>query len=122
MQLINNFNKVICFALCVIDIFTQYACVIFIKDKKDPTITNAFQKILDESNRKPNKIWVDKDSEFYNRSMKSFLQKNDIEMYSTHNERKCAVAERFIRTVKNKIINTWSQYQKCVYWTIRWDS
>ena len=49
-------------------------------------ITNAFQKILDESNRKPNKIWVDKGSEFYNRSMKSFLQNNDIEMYSTHNE------------------------------------
>ena len=50
------------------------------------TITNAFQKILDESNRKPNKIWVDKGSEFYNRSMKSWLEKNDIEMYSTHNE------------------------------------
>ena len=50
------------------------------------TITNAFQKILDEANRKPNKIWVDKGSEFYNRSMKSWLEKNDIEMYSTHNE------------------------------------
>ena len=44
------------------------------------------KKILDGSNRKPNEIWVDKDSEFYNRSMKSFLQNNDIEMYSTHNE------------------------------------
>ena len=47
-----------------------------------------FKKILDESNRKPNKIWVDKCSEFYNRSMKSFLQNNNIGMYSTHNDGK----------------------------------
>ena len=50
------------------------------------TITNAFQKSSDESNRKPNNIFVDKDTEFYNRSMKSWFQDTDIEMYSTHNE------------------------------------
>ena len=50
--------------------------IIPLKDNKAVTVTNAFQKILDESNRKQNKIWVDKGSEFYNRSMKSFLQKN----------------------------------------------
>ena len=70
------------------------------KDKRGITITNAFQKILDESNHKPNKIWIDKGSEFYNRSMEPFLQSNDIEMSSMHNERKCAIAERFIRTLK----------------------
>ena len=69
-------------------------------------ITNAFKKIFDESNRKPNKIWVDRDSEFYNRLMKSWLQKNDIEMYSTHNEGKYVVAERFIKTFKINLINT----------------
>ena len=63
----------------------------------------CFSKLLDESNHKPNKIWVDKGSEFYNRSMKSWLEKNDIEMYSTYNEGKSVVAERFIRTLKNKI-------------------
>ena len=52
------------------------------------TITNAFQKLLDESNCKPNKIWVDKGSEFYNRSMKSWLWKNYVEIYSTHHEGK----------------------------------
>ena len=67
------------------------------------TITNAFQKILDESNHKRNKIWTDKGSEFYNRSMKSWLEKYAIEMYSTHNKRKSVVAERFIKTLKNKI-------------------
>ena len=56
-----------------------------LKDKRGITITNAFQKFLDESNCKPNKIWVDKGSEFYNRSMKSFLKNNDIEMFSKDN-------------------------------------
>ena len=62
-----------------------------------------FQKILKESDTKPNKIWVDRGSEFYNRSMKSWLEKNGIEMYSTHNKGKYVIAERFIRALKNKI-------------------
>ena len=69
MQLMNNLNKGFRFLLCVIDTYSKHAWVIPLKDKKVITITNAFQKILYESNRKPNKIWVDKGSEFYNRSM-----------------------------------------------------
>ena len=65
-----------------------------------------FKKNLKEPYRKPNKIWVDKGSEFYYRSMKSFLHKNEIEMYSVHNKGKSVAAERFIRTFKNKILNT----------------
>ena len=65
------------------------------KRQKNITITNAFQKFLDNSNCKSNKIWVDKVSKFYNRSVKSWLLDNDIEMYSIHNEGKC-VTERFI--------------------------
>ena len=80
MQLISKFNKGVCFLLCVIDIFSKYTQVIPLKDRRGITITNAFQKILDESNRKPNKKWVDKGSEFYNRSTKSYLEKNAIEM------------------------------------------
>ena len=78
MQLISRFNKGIRFLLCVIDIFSKYAWVILSKDKKGITITNVFQKISKESNRKPNKIWADKSSKFYNRSMKSWLEKNSI--------------------------------------------
>ena len=89
--------------MCVIDIFSKYAWVVPLKDKKGISIVNAFQKILKESDRKPNKIWVDKGSEFYNSSFKKWLKDNDIEMYSTHNEGKSVVAERFIRTLKNKI-------------------
>ena len=66
MQLISKFNKVFRFLLCVIDIFSKYAWVVSLKDKKGITITNAFQKILNKSNRKPNKMWADKGSEFYN--------------------------------------------------------
>ena len=79
------------------------------------TITKAFQNILGESNRKLNKIWVDKGSKFYNRSMKSWLQDNDIELYSTHNERNSVVAERFIRTLKNKIYKYMASISKIVY-------
>ena len=78
MQLISKFNKGFRFLLCVIDIYSKYTWVILLKDKKGITIANAFQKILKESNRKPNKIWVDKGSKFYNRSIKSWLEKNDI--------------------------------------------
>ena len=73
------------------------------KDKNDVSIVNAFQKLLDKSGRKPNKIWVEKGSEFYNRSFKKWLKENDIEMYSIHNEGKSVVAERYIRTIKTKI-------------------
>ena len=71
--------------------------------------------MLDESIRKPNKIWVDKGSEFYNGSMKSFLQNNDTEMYSTHNEGKSVADERFISTLKNKIYKYMTSVSKNVY-------
>ena len=70
MQLIRKFNRGFRFLLCVNDIFSKYASVIPLKDKKGVSIVDAFQKILDDSNRKPNKIWVDKGSEFYNNSFK----------------------------------------------------
>ena len=84
------------------------------KDKVGVTITNAFQKIIDESNRKPNKMWVDKGSEFYNRSMKSFLQNGDTDMYSTHNEEKSVVAETIIRALENKIYKCMTSISKNV--------
>ena len=64
MQLISKFNKGFRFLLCVIDIFSKCAWVVPLKDKKGITITNDFQKILKKSNRKPNKIWIDKGSDF----------------------------------------------------------
>ena len=103
MQLLSKYNKGIRFLLCFIDIFSKYACVVPLKNKKGVSIVKAFQSILKQSNRKPNKIWVDKGSEFYNAYFKKWLRDNDIVMYSTHNEGKSVVAERFIRTLKSKI-------------------
>ena len=77
MQLISKFNKVFRFLLCVIDIHSKYAWVISLKDLEG--------------------------SYFYNRSMKSFLKINDIKIFSTHNERKFAIGEKFIRTLKNEV-------------------
>ena len=74
-----------------------------------------FKKILDESNSKPNKTWVVKRNEFYNRSMISWLQNDDVEMHSTHNEGKSVVAKRFIRTLKNKIYKHMTSIWKNVY-------
>ena len=111
MQLISKFNKGFRFLLCVIDTFSKYAWVVPLKDKKGVTIENIFKK----SNRKPNKIWVDKGSDFYNNCFKKWLQDNDIVMYSTYNEGKSVVAERFIRTLRNKIYKYMTSISKNVY-------
>ena len=82
-------------------IFSLNTHVFFWKMKK--VLQLLFKKILDQSNGKPNKIWVDKGDEFYNGSVKSWLQDNNTEMYSVHNEGKSVAGERFIWTLKNKI-------------------
>ena len=103
MQLISAFNEGIRFLLFVIYLFSKYSWVVPLKVKKGITITNTFQKMLGESRRKPNKIWVDKGSEVYNKPMISWLQDNNTEMYSTDNEGKSGVAEISIKTLKTKI-------------------
>ena len=115
MQLISKSNKGFRFLLCVIDIYSKCPWLIPLKYKKGISIVNGFQKILKEYNRKPNKIWVDKVSEFYNNCFKKWLKDNDIEMYSIHNEGKSVVAERFIRTLKTKIYKYMTSVSKNVY-------
>ena len=98
MQLISKFRKWFRFLLCVFDIYSKYVWFVPLKWEKGIEITNASLNFLGDSNRKPDKFWVDKGSEFYKRSMKSWLQDNIIKMYSAHNERKSVIAERCIRT------------------------
>ena len=78
MQLISKFNKGSWFLLCVVDVYSKYVWLVPLKDKKGITNTNTFQEIWDVANPKPIKMWVDKGSEFYSRSMKSWLQDNYI--------------------------------------------
>ena len=123
MQLISKFNKGFKFLLCVIDIFSKYAWVVPLNDKKGVSIVNAFQKKLIDSDRseakskehKPDKIWIDKGSEFYNNYFKKWLKGNDVEMYQIHNEGKSVVAERFIRTLKTKTYKYMTSVSKNVH-------
>ena len=117
MQSLSKYNKGIKYLLCAIDLFSKYAWVVPIKDKKGTSIVNAFKKIISEG-RKPNKIWVDQGSEFYNNTFKGFLKTNNIEMYSTYNEGKSVVAGRLIRTLKNKIFKHMTAVSKKFYFDV----
>ena len=72
------------------------------------------KKILSESNRTPNKIWVDQGRELYNNTFKDFLKRNNIGMYSKYNEGESVLDERFIRTLKNKIFKHMTAVSKNV--------
>ena len=118
MQSLSRKNKGIKYLLCAIDLYSKYAFVIPLKDKKGISIVNAFNKIIKQSNRKPNKIWVDKGGEFFNHVFKKWLSDNNIIMYATFNEGKSVVAERFIRTLKNKLYKHMTATGKNVYYDV----
>ena len=118
MQSLSRKNKGIKYLLCVIDLYSKYAFVIPVKDKKGISVTNGFNKIIKQSNRKPNKIWVDQGGEFCNNVFKKWLSDNDIIMYSMYNEGKSVVAERFIRTLKTKLYKHMTAIGKNVYYDV----
>ena len=115
--IIRKFKKRKVYSFCAIDLFSKYAWFVPVKDKEGTIIVNASKKIISEG-RKPNKIWVDQGNEFYSKSFKDFLKMNNIEMYSTYNEAKSFVAERFIRTLKNKIFKHMAAISKNVYFDV----
>ena len=115
MQSLSRYNKGFKDLLYAIDLFSRYAWVIPIKDKKGTSIVNAFKKIISKGQRNPSKIWIDQGSEFYNQSFKDFLKISNIEMYSTFNEGKSVVAERFIRTLQNTIFKPMTTISKNIY-------
>ena len=118
MQTISRKNKGIKYLLCTIDLYSKYAFVIPLKDKEGISIVNAFDEIIKKSGKKTNKIWVDQGGEFYNNVFKKWLSDNDIIMYSTYNEGKSVVAERFIRTLKNKSYKHMTATDKNVYYDV----
>ena len=118
MQSLSRKNKGIKYLLCAIDLYSKYAFVIPLKHKKGISIVNALNKIIKQSNGKPNKIWVDQGGEFYNNVFEKWLSDNDINMYSTYNEGKSVVAERFIRTFKNKLYKHMTATGENVYYNV----
>ena len=102
----SKWNKGYKYLLMVIDVFSKYGWIITLKDKKGESIMNAFKTIFKEG-RKPQYLWVDKGKEFYNKDLKDLLEKHNIQMYSTENEEKSSVVERWNRTIKSKM---WKQF------------
>ena len=90
----------------VLDVFSKYGWIVPLKDKKGETVTQAFKTIFKEG-RKPQYLWTDKGKEYYNKNMKELLEKNGITLYSTENEEKSSVCERWNRTIKSKM---WKQF------------
>ena len=107
MGSLSSKKKNLKYLLCVIDIFTKYAWFKPTKDRKGKTFLNAFIEILNESNHKPNKLWVEQGREFYNELMQEWLDSNDILMFYRHNEGKSVIVERFIKTLKAKSYKNW---------------
>jgi transposase InsO family protein len=89
------------YILTVIDVFSKYSFCVPLKTKTGVEITEAFQKIFKDSGRMPKKLWTDKGVEFYNKTFLKFLNKNNIELYSTESEIKGSVIERYNRSIKD---------------------
>ena len=101
MQSLSKYNKGIKYLLCVIDLFSKYAWVVPLRDKRGINIVNAFQKIISEG-RKPNKLWVDHGGEFYYKLLKI----NIIEMYSTYNAGNLLLLKDLLEGLKTRFLST----------------
>ena len=101
MKSLSSKNKNVKYLSCVIDIFTKYA---WVKPLKNKNVKQFLIEIVNESNHKPNKLWVDQGREFCNKLMQEWLHNNDFLMTSTYNEGKSVIPERFIKPLKAKSI------------------
>ena len=108
MQAFSKFNRGVKYLLAVIDIFSKYGWLIPLKDKTGKSVASALKTIFKE--RKPEKMWVDKGKEFYNKDVKDL-----VELYSTENEEKSSVVERWIRTMKEKMWKYFTDKNTNVY-------
>ena len=106
MQQFSKWNKGFKYLLMVIDVFSKYGCIVALKNKQGETVEEAFQSIF-KNGRKPEYLCTVKGSEFYNKHVKELLGKNKTTLYSTENEEKLSVVERWNRTIKNKM---WKQF------------
>ena len=105
--------------MCAIDLFSKYAWVVRLKDKRRISIVNAFQKILDGSNRKPNKIWLHQGGEFYDKVFKRYLEINNIEMHSACNEGDLLLLKDLLELWKTRFLRHDSCFKYCLLWCVR---
>ena len=113
----SKWNKGIRYLLMVIDVFSKFGWIRPLKDKRGQTVADAFRSIFRErAARKPKMLWSDKGSEFFNAIMKDLLSKNGIKLYTTENEEKSSVVERWNRTMKEKLFRMFSANNNTIYW------
>ena len=118
MDKLSKWNKGFKYLLTVIYVFSKFAWAIPLKDKKGSSITTAFADIVKKYKRKPKYLWVDKGSEFYNKTFKEWLLQNDIELYSTFNEGKAVVIERLNRTLKSRMYKQFTIQNNTIWYNI----
>ena len=114
MQQFSKWNKGYKYLLMIIDIFSKCGWIVPLRDKKGETVAEAFKTIF-KAARKPQFLWTDKGKEFYNEHLKELLDKNRITLYSTENEEKSSVVERWNRTMKNKMWKMFTANNNTVY-------
>jgi integrase-like protein/chromodomain-containing protein len=108
MESFVSYNDGYKYILCIIDVFSKFAWCVPLKNKTGASILKAVKDITSQSGRSPEKIWVDKGSEFYNKEFQSWAKSNNITIYSTYGESKSVVVERFIRTLKELLTRKFS--------------
>ena len=111
----SKWNKGIRYLLMVIDVFSKFGWIEPLKDKRGESVAHAFEKIFTSSRRHPRLLWADKGSEFYNSSVKRLLSKHKIELYSTENEEKSSVLERWNQSIKRKLWKMFSVNNNTIY-------
>ena len=99
----------------VLDLFSKYGWIVPLKTKTGLEVSKSFGTIFKKAKAKPKKLWVDKDKEYYNKNVKDLLAKNNIEIYSTENEEKSSVCERWNRTIKEKMYKRFTMQNNTVH-------
>ena len=102
-----KYNKGYKYLLMIIDVFSKYGWIMPVKAKTGAAVSTAFEKVFKTSGRVPSKLWVDKGREFYNATVQQLLKKKGVSMYSTENEEKSSIVERWNRTIKR---NMWKYF------------
>ena len=124
MRSLSKFNNGIKYLLMVINVFSKYGWIVSLKSKTGVDVADALNKIFSSdqgspgsaSNRRCSKMWVDKGLEFYNKHVEALLSLLGIQLYSTENEEKSFVVERWNRTMKEKMFKYFSanSTRKCI--------
>ena len=113
MQKLSKWNRGYKYLLMVLDLFSKYGWIVPLKTKTGLEVAKAFESLF--FSNKPKMLWVDKGKEYYNKNVLDLLAKDKIKVYSTENEEKSSVCERWNRTIKDKMYKRFTMQNNTVY-------